>query len=95
MAAASAAAAHPSATLLQFNKGEVINEIGKYYLYIFGANAYSENNINKESCDFRVKGVKDNYNNIINMEPNFIKKAQSKITFAKGGCLLFSFKRIK
>ena len=36
-----------SSSLLLFDKGEILNNEGRYYLYIYGANAYNENNISK------------------------------------------------
>jgi len=37
-----------------------------------------KNNIGKASFEERIQWVKDNYENIIKMDPDFIKKAESK-----------------
>ena len=38
---------------------------GLYYLYIYGANIYDENNISKASYQERIKWVNDNKNKIL------------------------------
>jgi hypothetical protein len=68
-------------SLLQFYDGYPLTKSGKYFLYIFGANCYNYKNISKSSYDNRVKWVEKNYNKIINLEPDFILKAESKFLF--------------
>jgi len=70
-----------STALLQFYDGESLSDLGRESLYIFGANCYNENNIGKASFEERIQWVKDNYENIIKMDPDFIKKAESKLLF--------------
>ena len=64
-----------SSSLLLFDKGEPLNDVGKYYLYIYGANAYNENNVSKAPYEERVKWVNDNMDNIVAMEKEFMVKA--------------------
>jgi Autographiviridae RNA polymerase len=70
-----------SSSLLNFHYGESLTATGKKYLYIFGANCYNINNLSKQSYNERIQWVKDNYDNIIKMEPSFILKADSKFLF--------------
>jgi len=67
--------------LLNLYDGMVINEKGKDYLYIYGANCYNINNLSKNSFKERIEWVKENYNNIINLDKNFILKANNLILF--------------
>lgn len=69
-----------SSALLNFYDGSTITDKGRYYLYIYGANCYN-NKLSKESFDTRVKWVKDNYEDIINLEPELILKAESIFLF--------------
>lgn len=50
-------------------------------LYIYGANNYNQNNINKDTYPKRIKWIKDNIENILKMEPEFINKAENKYVF--------------
>ena len=68
--------------LLQFNKGQVLNETGKYYLYIYGANLYDENNLSKSSYSDRINWINLNKQRILNMDPDFILKSKSVFLFA-------------
>jgi len=44
-----------SLSLIQFNEGEFLNDLGLYYLKVYGANLYNENNISKESYGKRIQ----------------------------------------
>jgi DNA-directed RNA polymerase len=68
--------------LVYFNEGEILNEKGLYYLYIYGANAYNENGLAKKSINERINWVKINYQNILKMEKEFLINAKEKFTFA-------------
>lgn len=70
-----------SSALLNFWEGESLNESGKYYLYIYGANNHNENNLSKASFEERIQWVKDNYDKIINLDPNLILSAENKFVF--------------
>jgi hypothetical protein len=71
-----------SSSLVNFHDGEAINDNGKYYLYIHGANNHNENNISKTSFDNRIDWVKKNYDKIINLDKELILNAENKFTFA-------------
>jgi DNA-directed RNA polymerase len=57
-----------SSALINFYRWEKINESGKDYLYIHGANNHNQNNISKQTFCDRINWVKDNYNLIINLD---------------------------
>jgi hypothetical protein len=42
-----------SASLLEFHKGKILDEKGLYYLYIYGANCYGVDGLDKKSFDER------------------------------------------
>lgn len=67
--------------LLEFNEGESLTEIGRFFLYIFGANCYNTNGLAKLSYVQREEWVKSNKNNILEMKPEFMLGADSKINF--------------
>lgn len=71
-----------SSALINFHIGESINEDGRYYLKIFGANNHNQNNISKESYITRINWVCDNYQKFINLDPDLILSAENKFTFA-------------
>lgn len=66
---------------MNFWEGEPISETGKVYLYIYGANCHNENGISKASYADRIKGVKNNYNKIINLNKDLILSAESPFIF--------------
>lgn len=72
-----------SLALLQFYDGELINEQGLYFLKVYGANLYDDNNISRSLLSNRIKWVDDNESNIINMNMNinFLMKADSRFAF--------------
>lgn len=70
-----------SSALLNFAEGETITEIGKVYLYIYGANSHNENDISKCSYADRIKWVKENYDKIINLDKDLILSADSPFIF--------------
>lgn len=70
-----------SSALLMFYEGEILTDKGLYYLYIYGANCYNDNNISKKSYKDRINWVKNNYDKIINLDINFIMKAESMFLF--------------
>ena len=67
--------------LIQFWDGDTLTKEGLDNLYIYGANSYNENGINKKSLDTRIKWVIDNYNRILEMDKEFILKADSPLVF--------------
>ena len=71
-----------SKSLLEFSYGEPLNEIGRDYLYIYGANLYDENNISKISYRERILWVINNKQDILDMKENFMKLAKEKFRFA-------------
>lgn len=71
-----------SSALLNFWEGKAINEKGKYYLYIYGANNHNENNLSKSSFSDRILWVKNNYDKIINLDRDLISTAENKFIFA-------------
>ncbi len=68
--------------LVYFNEGEILNEKGFDYLYIYGANAYNENGLAKKSSNERIAWVQNNYQKILKMEKEFLINAKEKFTFA-------------
>jgi DNA-dependent RNA polymerase len=68
--------------LLQFWEGEKLTELGKKYLYIYGANLHNENNISKSTFSDRILWVQNNYDKIINCEKDLISSAENPFTFA-------------
>jgi hypothetical protein len=70
-----------SRSLIEFYKGEKLTDVGLKYLYIYGANCYSSV-LNKKSIVKRINWVKKNLNSIINMDTNFLNKANKKLQFA-------------
>lgn len=70
-----------SRSLIEFSKGEKLTEDGLKYLYIFGANCYS-NILSKKSFNQRVSWIKNNLSKIIELDKDFINKANKKIQFA-------------
>jgi len=72
--------------LLLLYKGENLTEQGIEYLYIYGANLFNakinDQSISKKPFLERINWVKDNYEKIINLDIEFIKKAESKFLFA-------------
>lgn len=70
-----------SVSLLNFWKGEPISEIGKFYLYIYGANSHNERGIGKSSFKNRINWVKKNYLKIINLDKDLILSAESPFIF--------------
>jgi hypothetical protein len=70
-----------STSLLNFWKGEPLNDIGKFYLYIYGCNSHNERGIGKTSFKNRIEWVKKNYLKIINLDKELILKADSPFIF--------------
>ena len=70
-----------SNSLINFYEGEKITKDGMDYLYIYGANCYNENNMSKNSFKDRIMWVKTNFNKIINLDTDFILKAESLFLF--------------
>jgi hypothetical protein len=75
-----------SASLLLLYQAENLTEQGKESLYIYGANLFNakinDKTISKKPFLERINWVKDNYLKIINLDIEFIKKAESKFLFA-------------
>jgi DNA-directed RNA polymerase, mitochondrial len=70
-----------STSLLEFWDGHFLTKSGLDSLYIYGANNYNESNISKDTYPNRIKWVKNNMENILKMEPDFILKAENKFVF--------------
>jgi DNA-dependent RNA polymerase len=70
-----------SSALLNFNNGEVLTEVGKYYLYVYGANQHNQNNISKTSFKDRFNWVENNYEKIINLDRELILSAEKPFMF--------------
>lgn len=70
-----------SLSLLNFWEGEKLNEEGKFYLYIYGANSHNQNKISKASFKDRINWVNLNYYKIINLDKELILSAESPFIF--------------
>jgi hypothetical protein len=70
-----------SLALLEFNEGETLTKSGLDSLYIYGANNYNQSNISKDTYPNRIKWVKNNLDNILKMDKDFILKAENKLVF--------------
>nr|YP_009739444.1 DNA polymerase [Tricholoma saponaceum]QIC20288.1 DNA polymerase [Tricholoma saponaceum] len=71
-----------STSLLEIWNGEILNESGLNYLYIYGPNNHNQNKRSKKSYIDRINWVKTNYNKIINLYKGIISTADSKFIFA-------------
>lgn len=71
-----------SLALLNINKSEQLNEQGKFFFYIYGANIYNENNISKHSFEEKYQWVINNLDKIYTMDENYILKAENPTLFA-------------
>lgn len=71
-----------SLAFISLSKGEILSNEGKYYLYIYGANIFNDNNISKKPFHERYDWVINNLENIYSMDKNFILKAESPTLFA-------------
>lgn len=58
-----------------------LNESGRKYLYIYGANCYNVNNLSKKSFSERITWVTENYDKIISLNKEFILKANNLFLF--------------
>jgi DNA-directed RNA polymerase, mitochondrial len=58
-----------------------LNEKGKDYFYIYGANCYNINNLSKKSFKDRIEWVNLNYDKIVNLDKDFILKAKNLLLF--------------
>jgi len=67
-----------SKALILFKNGKVITSEGVRYLKIYGANLYG---MNKLSFMERIKWVDENHDNILNMDLDFINRADKKFLF--------------
>ncbi len=70
-----------SRSLIEFADGEKLSKEGLKYLYIFGANCYSDA-LGKKSINKRIAWIKDNMSKIVNLDKDFINNANKKIQFA-------------
>lgn len=70
-----------SLSLINFEFGEIINESGIYFLKVYGANLYDENNISRASYADRIRWVDKNEDLILSMNTEFILKADQRFTF--------------
>lgn len=71
-----------NSSLINFYKGEKLDQTGKIFLYIHGANNHNENQISKDTFTNRVEWVKNNYKKIIAVDRDLILSAENKYTFA-------------
>lgn len=69
-------------SLLELYEGHQLTDEGLRYLKIYGANLFNENNTSRASYDDRIKWVDNNMEQIVNMDKNFLIKAENKFTFA-------------
>ena len=81
-----------SLALLQFDEGKIISKSGEYFFKVYGANLHDENKISRASYKDRIKWVDDNESKILNMDMEFILKADSRFDFI-AFCL--AYKRFK
>ena len=70
-----------SRSLLEFAEGEKLTDEGLKYLYIFGANCYSDI-LGKKSISYRISWVKNNIKSIIELDKTFLNEANKKVQFA-------------
>lgn len=77
--------------LTEIKPKEALTQSGLDYLYIYGANNHNENNIGKLSFESRIEWVKNNYNKIINLDHEFIKKSEKSVYIS---FILFRYERI-
>jgi len=71
-----------SLALLEFWEGDSLSTKGLDYLYIYGANTYNEDNISKSTYEKRIDWTKENLENILSMNKDFMLKAENKFVFA-------------
>ena len=70
-----------SSAILQFCEGQVLTETGLNYLYIYGANCFGKNGLDKLTFEEKIQWVKDNIANILKMDPLFLCEADSPYLF--------------
>lgn len=70
-----------SSAILEFWKGEPLTDTGLNIFYAYGASIYSNVN-NKNNEKYRINWVKNNKSNILNMNSDFIRSAESPVSFA-------------
>ena len=70
-----------SKSLVNLAKGQILTKEGLEYLYIFGANLYNFNSINKDNHKNRIAWVTSNLDKIYDMDLNFIKKSENIWSF--------------
>lgn len=70
-----------NSAVLQFWEGESLTESGLNYLYIYGANCYGKNGLDKKCFESRIDWVKENIDKIIQINPEFIASAESPYLF--------------
>jgi len=68
--------------LINFNEGKKLDEKGIFFFYVYGANVYNHEGINKKSMQERYNWVLNNLDNIYMLSKDFILKAESPATFA-------------
>jgi DNA-directed RNA polymerase len=71
-----------SLALLNLYKGEKLTSEGLKFFYIYGANCYNENSIQKRPFCERIEWVNNNIENIYSMNKEFILKAECPTIFA-------------
>lgn len=81
-----------SLSLIQFNEGQYVSKSGEFFFKVYGANLHDENKISRASYRDRIKWVDDNQDKILNMDMEFILKADSRFAFI-AFCL--AYKRFK
>ena len=71
-----------SLALINLYEGKKLDDNGRFFFNVYGANVYNENGINKKSLKQRSDWVEQNLENIYNMDKDFIIKAESPTIFA-------------
>ena len=81
-----------SLSLIQFNEGQYVSKSGEFFFKVYGANLHDENKISRAAYRDRIKWVDDNQDKILNMDMEFILRADSRFAFI-AFCL--AYKRFK
>lgn len=82
-----------SSPFINFAKGEKLTKEGEYYFFIYGANIYNENGTSKKRLEERDKWVRDNMEKIIEIDLDFIIKAENPISFLSFSLELLKYSR--
>lgn len=72
-----------SLSLINLSKGAKLTEEGKFFFYIYGANCYNFNGMQKKRFEERYNWVNSNLDKIYSMDKEFIIKAESLLYFLR------------